>query len=152
MLAAVRLGNEQLGDVHTQFLGVETVERVLGINDSGDAALFLHLCHGVDSEGGLTGRLRTVDLDDTSFGVTTYAQGVVQTQTTGRDNGHILNVLVTQFHNGTFAIFFINLCHRGLQCFELVCIRCLFLCHNISDLRFTNLRCTIYVRFGHFSI
>ena len=88
------MGNQQFGYVHTQFLGIEAVESVLGIDDSGNAALFLNLGHGVDSEGGLTGRLRTVDLDDTSSRITSYAQRVVQTEAAGRDDGHILNVLV----------------------------------------------------------
>ena len=111
---------------------------MLGIDDSRNTSLFLHLRHRVDSESGLTGRLRTVDLDDTSFRVTANAQRIVQTQTSGRNNGNVLNTLVSQFHDGTFAIFFVNLRHRSLQCFELVCRWCLFLCHNNSNL---DLRC-----------
>ena len=46
---------------------------MLGIDDCRNTAGFLYLCHRVDSEGRLTGRLRTVDLDDTSFRITADA-------------------------------------------------------------------------------
>ena len=103
---------------------------MLGVDDSRNTARFLYLRHGMDSQCGFTGRLRTVYLDDTSSRITAYAQRVVQTDTTGRNNGYILHFVVTQFHDGTLAIFFVNLCHRGLQSFQFVCRRRQFLCHK----------------------
>ena len=104
---------------------------MLGIDDCRNTAGFLHLCHRVDSEGRLTGRLRTVDLDDTSFRITADAQSVVQTQTTRRNHGNVLYLLITQTHDGALSEVFVNLCHRVLQRFQFVCRWSLFFCHNI---------------------
>ena len=38
LLAAIRLRDQQFGDVDTEFLCIKTVEGVLGVDDSGDAA------------------------------------------------------------------------------------------------------------------
>ena len=94
LLSAIRLRDQQFVYVHTEFLGIETIERVLGIDDSGYAAVLLHLRHGVGSQRGLTGRLRTIDLDDASARITAYAKRVVETQTARRDNGYVLDILV----------------------------------------------------------
>ena len=105
---------------------------MLCINDRCDAALFLHLCHGVDSQGCLTGRLRTIDLDDTSFRVAANAQRVVQSQTAGRNHRYVVDLLITQTHDSALAEVLVNFCHCILQRFQLLCRR-FVLCHNCID-------------------
>ena len=57
LLAVVGLRYEQVVDVHAQFLCVEAVESVLGVDERRDAAGFLRLGDGVDRQGRLTRRL-----------------------------------------------------------------------------------------------
>ena len=79
LLATVRLSDEEVIGVHTEFLRIEAVKSVLGIDNSSDTALLLHLSHRVDSEGGLTRRLWTVDLYHATARVAAYAKRDVQT-------------------------------------------------------------------------
>ena len=74
LFATVWLRDEQVIGVDTQFLSIETVECVFGIDDSRDTALLLYLCHSMDGESGFTRRLWTINLYDTSARVTAYAK------------------------------------------------------------------------------
>ena len=62
LLARVRLGDQQLVDVDAELLGVDRVERVLGVDEGGDAAQLLRLRDHVQGQRGLAGGLRPVDL------------------------------------------------------------------------------------------
>ena len=64
LLAGVGLRDQQLVGVDAELLGVDGIERVLGVDEGGDAAQALRLGDDVQREGGLAGRLRPVDLDD----------------------------------------------------------------------------------------
>jgi len=62
------LRDQQLGHVDAQLLGVGRVERVLGVDECGGAALALHLRDDRERERGLARGLRPVDLDDAALG------------------------------------------------------------------------------------
>ena len=64
LLAGVGLGDQELVDVDAELLGVDRVERVLGVDEGGDAAQVLGLGDDVQGQRGLAGGLRPVDLDD----------------------------------------------------------------------------------------
>ena len=69
---------EQVVDVHAQFLCVETVEGVLGVDEGRDAAGLLRLGDGVNRQRGLARRLGTVDLHDAALGIAAYAERHVE--------------------------------------------------------------------------
>ncbi len=73
LLAVVGLRDVEVGNVYAQLLSIETVEGVFRIDEGGYTAGLLGLGNGVDGQRGLTGRLRTVNLDDAPLGVAAHA-------------------------------------------------------------------------------
>ena len=63
LLAVVGLRHQQIVGVHTKLLGIETIECRY-------AAFLLALGNGMDGQGGLTGRLGAIYLDDATTGET----------------------------------------------------------------------------------
>ena len=63
LLAGVRLRDEQVVGAHAEGPRVGDVERVLGVDERGDAAGLLRLGDDVQREGRLAGGLRAEDLD-----------------------------------------------------------------------------------------
>ena len=110
---------------------------MLRIDKSGDAAAFLYLRYHMESYSCLTGRFRTVHLDDPSLWNTAKSQGDIQAQGTG---GHGLNIhiclRISQFHHRTFSILFLNLSKRSFQCANLFFI----ICHDLFSFMRTNVR------------
>ncbi len=68
LLAGVRLGDQQVVDVHAELLGVLDIERMLGVDVGGDSAGLLDVGGHVETEGRLAGRLGAVDLGDAARG------------------------------------------------------------------------------------
>src|SRR5581483_11186504 len=64
LLAGIRLRDEQVVDAHTELFRVDRIQRVFGVNVSGNAAGLLRLGHHVQRERGFAGAFRTVDFDD----------------------------------------------------------------------------------------
>ena len=64
LLAVVRLGDEQVIGLDAEFSGVARVQRMLGIDEGGDAAALLGFGDDVQRQGRLAGGFRAVDLDD----------------------------------------------------------------------------------------
>ena len=106
------------------------------INECSDATCLLALCDGMDGQCGLTRRLRTIDLDDPAFGITTYTQGGIQCDTAGGDNLYIFYLLFTHTHDGAFTEILLDLSHCSLQGLQLLLLRSqllrrfFFLCHS----------------------
>ena len=90
LLAGVRLGDEQLVDVHAELPGVDRVERVLGVDERGDAAQALGLGDDVERQRGLARGLRAVDLGDPSSRQTADAERHVERDGAGRDDRDLL--------------------------------------------------------------
>ena len=76
---------------------------MLCIDKGGDAASLLRLCNSVNGECSLTRRLRTINLYNTSLGVSAHAECGVKANTSGRNHLDILHLLVTKLHDGAFA-------------------------------------------------
>ncbi len=55
LLAGVRLGNQKLVNIDTQLAGVDRIDRMLGVDETADAAGFLGLGNNVEREGRLAG-------------------------------------------------------------------------------------------------
>ena len=94
------------------------------IDECSDTARFLCFGNGVDSQCCLTGRFRTIYFDDSTFRITAYTKRIVQGYRSGRDDFHILNFFVTQFHDRAFTEALLNLVHSRLQGFQLLAIAC----------------------------
>ena len=82
---------EQVVGAHAQLAGVADVERVLGVDEGGDAAALLGLGDHVQGEGGLAGGLRPVDLDDAPAREAADAERDVEAQRAGRDRLDVLH-------------------------------------------------------------
>ena len=99
----------------------------------------------MDGESGLTGRFRTVDLDDSSTRIATYTEGIVQADRAGGNDFDVLYDIVAHLHDGTAAICLFDASHGLLECFESGGLRvfgcfallgAFFLCHYISVLNY----------------
>ena len=86
LLAGVGLRDEQGVGVDAELLGVLGVERVLGVDERGDAARALGVGDGVQRQRGLAGRLRAVDLDDAAARQPADAERDVEGDRAGGDD------------------------------------------------------------------
>ena len=116
LFTVIRLGNVKVVDVHTDVPCIYRVKGMLRVDEACDAAPLLYLGHHVQCHRGLTGGLRTVDLDHPASGNAAQAQGDIQAQGAG---GYGLNVHIaagiSQLHNGAFAEISLDLFDRGIQ-------------------------------------
>ena len=120
LLAGVRLGDEHLVNVHPQSPGIGGVQSVFRIHKGHLAAGLLGLGNDMEGQGGLTGGLGAVDLNDPPLGDAADAQRQVQGQRTGGDDLHVQVGLVPQAHNGALAVHLLDVLHGGLNGFLLV--------------------------------
>ena len=78
LLAVIGLRNQQVVHVDAQLLGVAGIECVLGIHERGHAASLLRLGNHLQSDGGLTRRLRPENFHHASAGKSADAEGRVK--------------------------------------------------------------------------
>ena len=116
LLAGVGLRDQQLVDVHAQLCRVDRVQRVLGVDERCHAACLLNVRYSVQCNGGLTGGLGTVNLDDAAAGQTANTQSGIQGDSAGGDDLGLGDFLITQAHDCTLAVVLVDLCHHGFKC------------------------------------
>ena len=90
LLAGVRLADEQLVDVDAAGSGVAGIERVLDVDERGDAAALLGLGDDVLADGRLARRLRAEDLRDPAARDAADAEREVEGDRAGRDDVDLL--------------------------------------------------------------
>ena len=136
LLAIIRLRYPEVVYIHSELGGIEAVEGMLGVDECRDATQLLGFGDGMNGKRGLTGRLRTIDFDDATPGITAHSEGCIQGKTARGDDFYILNLLVAHAHDGAFSEVFLYLRHGGLKGFELALLVILlcgsaffFLCH-----------------------
>lgn len=78
LLTAVRLAHKEVLRVHSELRGIDSVQRVLGVDEGRGAARLLRRCNDVQSERGLSGTLGTVDLGDATAGQATDADCCIE--------------------------------------------------------------------------
>ena len=115
LLAGVRLGDQHILDPHAQGPGIGGIQGVLGVHKGHLAAQLLGLGQNVQGQGGLTGGLRPVDLDDAPPGHAADAQGQVQGQGAGGDGLHVGLGVFAVSHDGALAVHLLDLLHGRLQ-------------------------------------
>ena len=124
LLAGVRLGNQQAVDVNAERLGVNRVERVLRIDEGRRAAELLRLGNAVQRDRGLTGGLRSVDLDDSAARQTADAECKVKTDGAGRDVLDRHAGVFAEAHDRALAELLFDLAERVGERFFLIRCRC----------------------------
>ena len=102
LLAVVGLRDEQVLDVDAQLGGIEAVEGMFRIDEGGYATFLLCLSDDVQGQGRLTRAFRAVDLDDTAFGQTAHAQGIVEADGARGNALHLLS-LSAKAHDASLA-------------------------------------------------
>ena len=117
LLTSIGLGHQQRVGVHTELLGVLRVQRVLGVDERGDAAGGLGVGDRVQRDGGLTRGFRAIDLDDPAAREAADAQRHVQGDRAGGDDGDRLADLVAEPHHRAFSVVLLNLCERQFEGF-----------------------------------
>src|ERR1700722_5418648 len=116
LLSRVGLRHEQVVDVHAELLGVNRVERMLRVDESRRAAITLHFRNHLQGERGLTGRLRTIDLDDPPLRQTAYAQRDIEAQRAGGNRFHVVGRRgIAEAHHGALAELLFDLAQCGAQ-------------------------------------
>jgi hypothetical protein len=124
LLAVVGLADEKLLGFDAELFGVEDVERVLGVDERGDASLLLDIGDGVERERGFAARLGPVDLDDATARVAPDAEREVEPDRPGGDDGNLLveRFAIFEAHDGALAELFFDACDGQLEGFAAILV------------------------------
>ncbi len=125
LFAAVGLRNQQVFDIDAEFLGIDRIEGVFGVNEGAGAAGLLGLGHPMQRQGRLAGTFRAVDLDHPAPGQAADAERDIQVDGTGGKNLGLDHVALAEAHHRALAEGSLNLGDRRFQ--GLVLIHVFFL-------------------------
>ena len=105
LFTVVRLRNEEIVNVHSKFAGVDGVEGMFGVDESGLAAEFLGFSDDLQGQGGLAAGFRAVDFDDAAAGETADSESGINREAAAGDDVHgNENVFAAQAHDGALAV------------------------------------------------
>ncbi len=108
-LAAVGLADEQVVEVHPEALGVGGIDRVLRVDERRQAAAALRVGDDAQAQRGLAAAFRPKHLDHASARHAADAQGEVDRQGAGRNDGDLhAGRLVAQAHDRASAVLFLD--------------------------------------------
>ena len=94
---------------------------MLGIDETRDSASFLNLSHHMKGNRRLTGRFRSVDLHDASFGNTALSERNVKAQRSGGNSLHVhIRTVLAKTHDRALAVLLLNLAQCRIQRAQLV--------------------------------
>src|SRR5579859_2010415 len=117
LFAVIRLGYEEVIDVHAEFFGVDRVQRVFGVDEGGHAAGLLRLGDHLKRDGGLAARLRPKNLYHAAAREAAHAERCVERNGAGGNDGDGDDrLLAPQAHNGAFAKLFFDLREGQIDC------------------------------------
>ena len=109
LLAGVRLTDQEIVHIHTEFACVNRIHGVLGVNESRRATGLLGLSQNAQRQCGLARAFWTIDLDDPSTRHATHAKGQIQSQGSGGNGRNIRHDgLVAQAHDRAFSELLFN--------------------------------------------
>ena len=118
LFPSIRLGNQQVVDVHSQVPGIFRIQGVFRIDESRIAAPFLGFGDHVQGHGGLPGRFRSVDLNDPAPGNPPDPQCNIQGQGPGGNGFNIhFGAGGSQLHDGSLAEILFDLFQGRIQRF-----------------------------------
>ncbi len=84
---------------------------MLGVDNGSYATGFLCLRYGMDGKSCLAAGFGTVDFDDSSTGIATHSERVVQSDGAGWNHFHVVDHFIAEFHYGTTSECFLDLSH-----------------------------------------
>ena len=106
---------------------------MFGIDEGGYTSCLLRFGNGMNRQGCLTRTFGTVDFDNASARITSYAQGEIKRDAARRNHFDLLHLLVTQFHDGALTETLLYFFHGHLKRFQLLLLlfagQYFFLCH-----------------------
>ena len=114
-LGRIGLGNQQFVHVDAQFAGVNRVHGVLSVDKNGRSSGLLGLGHDMKGEGGLAGGFRPENLDDAAPGNPPDAGGDIHRNGAGGDGFDVLNLGLTEPHDGALPVVLLDLQDRHIQ-------------------------------------
>ena len=115
LLAAVRLGDEQVVEFDADLARVARIERVLRVDERRNAAGLLRVRHNVQREGGLAARFLPVALDDASARQPAHTEREVERERARGDDGDVRVLLAAEAHDGKFSEFLLDLRQHRVQ-------------------------------------
>ena len=119
LLAVVGLRHQQVVDLDAELLGVLGVERVLGVDEGGQAAGALRFGNDLQRQRRLARRLGSEDLGDAAAGQAADAERVVDADGAGRNGlGRGDGVACAEPHDRALAELLLDLAHRNFERFD----------------------------------
>ena len=112
LFARIRLRNQEVVNIHADFLGIRRVKRVFGINKRTRPALFLRLRDNAQRQRRLARAFRPVYFHNSAFRQTADSERNVQPDGAGGNRLNINLGILPQPHNGAFAERSFNLAQR----------------------------------------
>ncbi len=123
LLAGVRLRDQQVIDVDAELLGIDRVQRVLGIDEGRRAAGLLALGDDLQRQRRLARGLRPVDLDDPALRQPADAERDVEPQRARRDDLDVATSgRIAEAHDRALAELFFDLAEGRRQRFLAVVV------------------------------
>ena len=120
LLAGIRLGDKEAVDIHAEGAGIGGIKCVLRVHEGDLAALLLCGSQNMKSEGGLTGGLGAVYLNNSSSGHAADTKGNIQSKRAGGNSLDIYICSFTQTHDGALAVGALDLRHCGFKSLFLI--------------------------------
>ena len=121
LLAGVGLGDQKVVERDPELPGIARVKRVLGVDETTNAAVLLGLGDGVERERRLARGFRPVDFDDPATRQAADTEGNVEAERPGRHGGDLDGRLVlAHAHDRAFAEGALDLAERRVQRLRLV--------------------------------
>ena len=115
LLAGIGLGDQQLLDVDPKLVGIDRVERMLGIDEGAGAAALLGFRHHMERQGGLARAFRPVNLDHPAAGQAADPERDIEAQGARRDRFGLHHRAFAQLHDRALAEGPLDLTQRGVQ-------------------------------------
>jgi hypothetical protein len=120
LLASVGLGDDEIVDVDAELAGIDWVERMLRVDEGGDAAGLLRLGDRVQRQSGLARAFRPVNLDDAAARQAADAERDVEPERAGGDGLDLDGLARAEPHRAALAEGAVDLRQSGVQGFLLV--------------------------------
>ena len=117
LLTAVRLGNEKGVNIYAKRTSIYRIKRMLSIDKCSNTACLLNFSCNVERNRSLTGRFRTVDLNDSALRNAADTERNVKTYGTCRDIFHLHICIVAQTHDSAFTVVLFDFCQCIAECF-----------------------------------
>ena len=104
LLSGIGLGHIEVINIHSDSLRISRIQGMLRIDKGRNPASLLYLCNGMKCQSGLTGRLRTVNLDNSSSRKAACTERNIHGKRSGRYHLDVLvDAGISQLHDGTLS-------------------------------------------------